>query len=399
MKKIFSDRIESDESKKQTCYKNIEASVFAVIHSSLDVFRRLLKNTPPYLEHSRRNLIMVLLSVNFPKLRKTHWLQFLIIPVVILYLYTDYRSIHDIISFVISIFAILFNMLAHRCIGVSQTHTCRGKEKNAMFFATLCFAISALTFLTLNLYTSYHSTYYQLAQLVPQSINAALAMTKVINYFSDVITHGVLFLKKKFFIRFLLHHRIFSWINEKEYDVYMSLSHYYIQFLQMVYRYVRACHLGDNIQSTHIRAGGWGIRSRCIQYLHPRIVHIYHKYAAQSKFERYFFPNDIRRVAGIGLSAFFLSMLDHNRNILNFLFSLCLCTFAGSQTIDRRDKPERADTYQLLHLYASRLLTVCSGLLFALDMKGLNAMKNAAFAILNALVQKIISETRKRTEP
>jgi hypothetical protein len=348
------------------------------------------------LERLRQVILELGLRVELPQLEKSHWIKMSVIPLATLYLYTGERSPHEIISFVISVFAILFNMLAHKCIELSQRERNPVRATQAALSAAVCFAVSASVFLTLNLYASICSGHYQIAQLVPQTMNALLALTKVVHYFSTILIDAATTCRKSAALQWLLSHPVVRWLRAREKHLYLRLSRIYIHFLRTSCTYFYYARQQENRSSRSPRPFSGKIKCLGRRLIESRLRAMYHKYGSRTKIEHYFLPRDITRTLGIVVAALVLSALDHNSGILNFFFSVCLCTFAGSQTIDRRDKPARADTYQLLHLYASRLLTICSGLLFFLDRRGVNAMKNAAFAVLNGLVQKIISETRQR---
>ena len=80
-------------------------------------------------------------------LPKTSWIKLGVIPIAVLYLYTGQRSVQDIISFLISLFAILSNMLAHTFMRHAQHVKTRKHPDLAALFASVCFAVSASVFL------------------------------------------------------------------------------------------------------------------------------------------------------------------------------------------------------------------------------------------------------------
>jgi hypothetical protein len=335
-------------------------------------------------------------NTKLPILPKTSWIKICVIPIAMLYLYTGQRSVQDIISFVISLFAILSNMLAHTFMRQAQRAKTPEHSKLAALFASVCFAVSASVFLTLNLYASYYSRRYLFAQLVPQSVNACLAITRVFNMVSDLFKRCLMSSRIRRIIRYLSRHPCLVWGCRKQEVMYTYFSQGVIYCLQRGHQYMLKLRQQYSIQNLCDAFDVSKIQRRCVDIIEPKVTLIREKYTPRRKFEQYFLPGDIARFIMVCLAASLLSDIDHNFNIFNILFSLSLCTFAASQTIERRHKPARADTYQLLHLYASRLLAVCSGMLYFFDRRGLNATKNAAYAILNVLVQKIISETRKR---
>ena len=145
-------------------------------------------------------------NTKLPILPKTSWIKICVIPIAMLYLYTGQRSVQDIISFVISLFAILSNMLAHTFMRQAQSAKTPEHSKLAALLASVCFAVSASVFLTLNLYASYYSRRYLFAQLVPQSVNACLAITRVFNMVSDLFKRCLLCSRIKRIIRYLSFH-------------------------------------------------------------------------------------------------------------------------------------------------------------------------------------------------
>jgi hypothetical protein len=329
-------------------------------------------------------------------LPKTSWIKIGVIPIAILYLYTGQRSVQDIISFLISLFAILSNMLAHTFMRHAQQAKTREHSNLTGLFASVCFAVSASVFLTLNLYASYHSKRYLFAQLVPQSINACLAVIRVFNRLSGLFDRSFTCKRVTRIIAFITRH---PWIirgRRIQKIIYAYFSQAVVYCLQIGHQYARELRQQRESCQRSKKIIIFTGQKTSIEIIESKIALVLEKYTPRRKFDRYFCPGDISRIAGVWLATLLLNAVDQSFNILSILFSVSLCTFAASQTIDRHNKPARADTYQLAHLYGSRLLALCSGILYVFDRKGLNATKNAAYAILNILVQKVISETRKR---
>jgi hypothetical protein len=269
------------------------------------------------------------------------------------------------------------------------------QSKLDKLLASICFALSASIFLILNVYASHYSRRYLFSQLVPQSINACLAITRVFNIFSNILGKCFACARIQSLTTCLIRHSGIAWWCHMQQAAYRRFARGMVYCLHTGHQYISEVRQHGKLRTVSI-ISVVGVRKSAVEMVESKLTLVCGKYTPLQKFTQYFSPSDITRFAVVCLAALLLSAIDRNLNILNILFSVSLCTFAASQTIDRQNKPTRADTYQLTHLYGSRLLAFCSGMLYIFDRKGLNATKNAAYAVLNILVQSIISETRKQ---